>query len=91
MTKEEFSIAYREICTSAAEVLFKEGMDVFERMMPDEIESMQGMATLSLPGLQYRLPKIIVQIAAERIEFEFGAESTIKDVRRIRRILKRRM
>ena len=91
MNKEEFSIAYREICNSAAEVLFKEGMGVFEKMMPEEVESMQGMANLQRPGLQYRLPKIVVQIAADQIAWEFGAESSVKDVKRLRRILKRRM
>ena len=89
MTKEEFSVKYRETCDEAAKVLFNRGMAIFEKMMPAEVESMRTTCTFPIGG--YRLPKIIVQIAAERIEPEFGAESTVKDVKRLRRILKHRM
>jgi len=91
--REEFEVKYREICDEAGKVLFNRGMEVFGKMMPDEVYSMQGepVGGLGNAAWGYRLPKIIVQIAAERIEPEFGAESTVKDVKRLRRILKHRM
>jgi len=89
MNRALFNALLREMCAKAAEVLEKRGMEIFDKLTEDEVKSMLGEGPA--PGFGYRLPKIVMQVAAERIEPEFGAESTVKDVKRVRRILGRRM